>query len=397
MPSRYYCQHEYARLESVQATTGKTVLLTLGRLPVALDIARSFHASGWRVLIAEPWPMHLARTSRAVARSFRVTSPVKDRNRYLSELRTIIDDNDVSLVVPVSEESIYAAALADTFGSEVSVFCVPQARMLELHDKFRFVKMAERFGLRVPATWLGNDAASKAAARDHDIVVKPRHSCSGRNVSYHVAGSSFEADEHSVVQQRLRGPHYSSFLIARDGKVLATATYRAVVSDGSVAVCFERVADHASIDAWCEEFVQQSRHTGFISFDFIVDDNCGVAAIECNPRATSGIHFLRTEALAALILGEQTASRVHRKHDRLTESYSCFTLVLSALFSPKTFRNRLGALRSARDVTWLREDPWPYLFMMISSWRILKRTMFSKHTFAAAAVLDVEWQGPEED
>jgi predicted ATP-grasp superfamily ATP-dependent carboligase len=375
----------------------KTVLLTLGRLPVALDMARSFHASGWRVLIADPWPMHLARTSRAVARCFRVTSPVRNRERYLDELRTIVADNEVRLVVPVSEESPYVAALADPGGLDIDIFCMPQGHMLELHDKFRFIKLAERFGLRVPATWLGSDAGGKTAGRHYDVVVKPRHSCSGRGVSYHAAGSSFDADERSVVQQRLRGQHYSSFSVAREGKVLATATYRAIVIDGSVAVCFERVADQASVDAWCSEFVKQSGHTGFISFDFIADDDGNAAAIECNPRATSGIHFLRTEALASLILGESPAAPLHRAEQRLTESYSCFTAVLASLFSPQEFRSRFAALRSARDVTWDRSDPWPYLLMMVSSWRILALTLFSRHSFAAAAILDIEWQETAQD
>lgn len=126
---------------SVQDSAAKTVLLTLGRLPVALDIARSFHASGWRVLIADPWPMHLARMSRAVARCFRVTSPVEDSERYLAELRLIVADNEVSLVVPVSEESMHVATLADASDFDATVFCMPQAHMLALHDKFRFIEL----------------------------------------------------------------------------------------------------------------------------------------------------------------------------------------------------------------------------------------------------------------
>ncbi|MEN9755617.1 MAG: hypothetical protein RLZ07_1999, partial [Pseudomonadota bacterium] len=40
----------------------QSVLLTLGRLPKGLDIARSFHRAGWRVIIADPARDHLART-----------------------------------------------------------------------------------------------------------------------------------------------------------------------------------------------------------------------------------------------------------------------------------------------------------------------------------------------
>ena len=64
----------------------KTVLLTLGRLPKALDIARSFSSAGWRVVVAEPHRRHLAGASRSVARSIRVTAPAEDPAAYLRDL-----------------------------------------------------------------------------------------------------------------------------------------------------------------------------------------------------------------------------------------------------------------------------------------------------------------------
>ena len=51
------------------------LLLTLGRLPKALDVARGFADLGWRVVVAEPFKRHLAGASRAVAQSHRVTAP----------------------------------------------------------------------------------------------------------------------------------------------------------------------------------------------------------------------------------------------------------------------------------------------------------------------------------
>ena len=61
----------------------RTVLLTLGRLPKALELARALHAAGCRVVVAEPFRRHLTGASRQVARSVQVTSPVIDREAYL--------------------------------------------------------------------------------------------------------------------------------------------------------------------------------------------------------------------------------------------------------------------------------------------------------------------------
>jgi hypothetical protein len=65
--------------------TPGTVLITIGRLPKALDFARAFHARGWRVVVAEPFRRHLTGASRQVARSMQVTSPVRDSGPAVGE------------------------------------------------------------------------------------------------------------------------------------------------------------------------------------------------------------------------------------------------------------------------------------------------------------------------
>ena len=375
--------------------TSKTALLTLGRLPVALDIARSLHACGWRVVIAEPFSMHLARMSNSVARCFRVTSPVEDAGRYLGDIESIVADERVRLVIPVSEESMYVAALQGRLPDTVSLFSASQERMIDLHDKQQFVATARSCGLRVPRTALVGTAAADAIAASVDYVTKPRFSCSGRGVQFRAAGEPVAPGSGSVVQERIHGEQLSSFSIAREGRVIASTVYRGTVMDQSVAVSFERLVETPEIDRWIAEFVCRTGHTGFISFDFIVDPDAGPVAIECNPRATSGIHFLQPEAIAAALLDEQLPSRVHRVEPHLTESYSCFTATLAALFSRSGFRDRLRLLRDARDVTWTASDPWPFLLMMINTWRIVSLSLFKGYSFAAAAVLDIEWRVPD--
>ena len=162
--------------------------------------------------------------------------------------------------------------------------------------------------------------------------------------------------------------------------------------DGSVAVGFERITDAPDVDAWARAFVERSGHTGFIAFDFIVDDDGRAFAIECNPRATSGIHFIDRNALAAAILGEEATAVSHRPDSRLTESYSCFTRTLGSLFSGQEFLRNLRELRRARDVTWEGDDPWPFLLMMINTYRIVALALLRRQSFAAAAVSDIEWR-----
>ncbi|MEM7081571.1 MAG: ATP-grasp domain-containing protein [Pseudomonadota bacterium] len=387
-----------------------TVLLTLGRLPVALEIARSFAAIGWRVVVAEPFGLHLLRHSRSVSDSYQTPAPRHDPRAYRQALCDIIEREQVALVVPVSEETLHVAALAAQI--DCPLYCPPPAALLTLHDKLLFNKAAHAAGLSVPRSCALDSEQSAILATDA-CVVKPRLSCSGRGVVHYAPGELLsclpsphrtEDPEHpdqqtkvpsqlglpqdSLVQQAVEGQELSSLALARDGQVVANVVYRANVRSGSVAVVFERVA-HPAISQWVDAFVAHQRHTGFIGFDFIIDAQGVPYALECNPRANSGIHFFSGSALAKAILDSEQVNV--RAESVLQESYSTFTTVLGRLTNRDARREAFGWLRRARDVTWSRDDPWPFLLMTINTWPLIYRAIRHRQTFAEVAALDLEY------
>lgn len=374
----------------------KTVLLSLGRLPVALDLARGFAAAGWRVIVAEPFSMHLARMSNAVHRSLQVTAPGDDSDRYLDDMADIVTRFSVSLVLPVSEESMFVADLKSRLPG-VEIFCMPRKRMLELHDKFAFVELAKRHGLAVPDSSLAEDPRAMDISRNSAVVCKPRYSSAGRHIRFYTAGGAIPRDSGLLIQQKLEGDPVSSFSIVRDGQVLATSVYRGVVNDGSVAVCFARVHDLDDIETWVRQFAERTGHTGFLAFDFMRDDAGTWRAIECNPRATSGVHFLQQNRLPDLIAGSDGQSASFRRETLLTESWSCFTAVLMSVFSRSALRRNWRYLRQARDVSWSAADPKPFLLMMVNTHRIIWGALSRRQSFAQAAVMDIEWREPPAD
>ena len=125
----------------------RTVILTLGRLPKALDLARSFAANGWRVVVAEPFRRHLTGASRAVALSRQVTAPSVSRARYLDDLARVAREEGAELVVPVSEEAVHAAFVRDRLGEGVRLFAMPPETVVRLHDKHAFAMAADAMGL----------------------------------------------------------------------------------------------------------------------------------------------------------------------------------------------------------------------------------------------------------
>lgn len=377
-----------------------TVLLTLGRLPKALDLARGFAGAGCRVLVAEPFRRHLAGASRHVARSIQVPAPSAGKAAYLAALDGVIQDEGVDLVVPVSEETMHVAFLRDRLTGRARLFTMPPDQVLALHDKARFIVQGEACGVSVPQTHPLGTPAAAALAAERDVVVKPVFSCSGRGVRMLPRGAALpvaDPADPAIVQAFIPGQVHSSCSIAHGGRVLATVIYRGTVMQGTVAIAFQRVTAQPTITAWIETFVAAVGWSGFISFDFVVDAAGQAHGIECNPRATSGVHFWQPLDVAGAILdpdrfgGPAGATVRVRPEAELQQFYSCLTETQMALFRRDGFLGRLRRLATTRDVTWDRQDPMPFLTMPVTSWRIIAMSIARRTTFGEVATLDVGW------
>jgi len=366
-----------------------TVLLTLGRLPKALDLARSFARAGWRVVVAEPHRRHLTGASRSVARSHAVTAPATDQPGYLRDLVRIIAAEQVSLVVPVSEETLHVAQLAPLLPAGVRLLTMSPALVLRLHDKGGFAAHALALGLTVPESFALADPAAAQFAAGHDMIVKPLHSCSGRGVRRISRGTPLPSEADALAQRLVVGAEYSSCTLAHAGRVQGTVVYRGTLMAGSVAVGFERI-DHPAIEAWITRFVASVGWTGFIAFDFIVDAAGIPWGIECNPRTTSGLHFFAEADLAPAVLDPAHPLRF-RPERRLQQFWSCVTETQNAFGDWPRFRANLRHLFGTRDVTWAARDPLPLLTMPWTAWPIISAARAKGVPFGEVATLDVGW------
>jgi predicted ATP-grasp superfamily ATP-dependent carboligase len=370
-----------------------TVLLTLGRLPKALDLARGFARRGHRVIVAEPFRRHVTGASRHVARSYQVTAPAVSPDDYLRDLLAVVQRERVGLIVPVSEEILHASRLAPLLPPEVRMLAMPHDVLLELHDKRRFTEVCARLGVDAPQTAPSDDARAIDIAARGPYVVKPVFSCSGRGVRFQSRGAAIPADGgRAIVQAFVAGAVMSTFSFADRGRPIVTVVYRGAVMSGTVAVCFERVVSQPAIESWVSRFVERSGFSGFISFDFVVDADGRAWGIECNPRATSGLHFVRSDELARSILDPAAASPRLRGELLLQQLYPCLTETQRTMLHDRQhFGANLRALWSARDVTWDWSDPWPFVGMPLTSLPIIRESIRRGCTFGEVATLDVGW------
>ena len=376
-----------------------SVLLTLGRLPKALELARCLHAAGCRVCIADPFHWHLSKPSRSVARNFQVTAPNDDQAAYLNDLLTIIEREKIDLIIPVSEEALHVTLLEPGLPEHARLFSPSHEILMALHDKLTFIERARTAGLRVPETYRATDPRAERLAAEMDYVIKPALGCSG--IGLHLCRRGEPLDRAgrtngALVQKRIHGREVSSLTLAQEGRILGTVIYEGLVFSGTVATCFRRVDDAPTAESWISDFVEHLGYSGFIAFDFMVDEKGDAWPLECNPRLTSGIHFMDHADLAACVLGAPRGHPIRLKpQNAFQEGHTTLTQAYAAIFRAREFLRRLGCVFRTRDILWSWRDPLPFILMTPMSWEILRQVIFEGATFGEAATRDIEWLAGE--
>ncbi|CAG7642018.1 hypothetical protein PAESOLCIP111_04294 [Paenibacillus solanacearum] len=403
------------REASLPKARGCKVLITGGRAPAALELARLLAAAGCVVIAAESAAHHLCRTSRFVKRSFRVPPPADEPASFVAALEAIIREEKIDWLIPTCEELFVIASARDRLSSWCRVFTAPLGQLRRLHSKWQFIRHAEALGFAVPKTVLIPSAADwHEFARSGDLeemlaaggcVLKPEYSRSAAKVR--IARSREEAEAAKldprsfpwVAQQYIAGRGICTYSIAHRGRLTAHAAYAAQYQvNGGANVYFETLT-HPAVLAWVSRYTAMDRFHGQIAFDFIETEEGKLFPIECNPRTTSGIHLLagQPELLSALLRPEALHDKVVQPMpgNRAMLSLPMLAVGLTGRLPWDACPAWLAKWLRAADVTFRWSDPLPcleQLFMLLDMYR----TAAAQHlTLIEASTCDIEWNGGE--
>ncbi len=414
---------------------GLRVLITGGRAPCALDLARGFAARGAEVYAAECLEHPLCAASRAVKRTFRVPPPAQDPAGYAAALRDLVRSEQIGLLLPTCEEIFYISEYRGSFGPGCRVLAPPLETLRELHSKWAFIALCARLGFAVPETVrLGGGSEAKIVGEiprrrpgEPAYILKPEFSRFSAGVSKHEALDEARAEARraggSWVAQAFAGSEMlCTYGVAHEGRLLAHAAYRAPQTASGASVCFAPDADPAARE-WVARFVERTHFSGQLAFDFIRTDEGALLPIECNPRATSGVHLLlapQKEAAASdsnrmPSVSEPKPSLLDRPRPDLLDALAYPERVqaailadplrtpmlrlpmlssgLSQLYSPTKFARWLRDYRGAHDVLLRKGDPavLPQALRMMRELR--RRAVHLGLTMSEASVHDIGWNG----
>jgi hypothetical protein len=377
----------------------KTVLVTGARAPVALHWARLLHAAGHRVVLADSQRFPMSRPTRFKSAYLRLPPPRGNVAAYARAIETAVRDLRCDLVVPTCEEIFFLAAARDLHGAGIPLHAPPFAALAKVHDKHSFSRIAHGFGADPPATTLllDRDDVRPLIRDSRNLVFKPVWSRFAERVLIRPTAEALEklvptASDPWIAQEYLLGEELCCWALARQGKVVALQSYRPLYRAGAGAsLAFEPVENDA-IRSFVAGFAQSLDWTGQLSFDFRHDAAGRLSAIECNPRATSGLHFFApADGLAEALLDGTPATP--SLTGAMTLPLAMLIYGLRFAFRQRAVRKWLGDYRAMADLSRWPGDRslLPAQFLALAE--IAALALSKRITLKAAATADIEWNG----
>ena len=375
------------------------VLITGARAPVALHMARLLFAAGRQVHLADSLHHPLAAASRMRHAVHRLPPVATDPEGAAQALAHVITSERITCVIPTCEEVLWLGRIWQDHAMPAPLFAPDSARLEQVHHKARFIALCRDLGHVVPHTTLLHSPkdAARLAPEARQLVFKPVWSRFATQALIRPDPARLSRIQPSprrpwVAQEFIAGQELCAYAIAHAGRIAALSVYRGVIRAGAGAsVSFAPVED-AAVARFVTNFVAATGWTGQISFDLIRRDDGAVLPIECNPRATSGLHFFRDPAAFAGALAGGPAITPDVR-DPQGVRLALWVYGLPAVLRTGGVGRLRAALRGTGDVMDWPGDRLTIRDQLRSLAEFARIAVNHSISLQAASTRDIEWNG----
>ncbi|MFO0613253.1 MAG: hypothetical protein U0414_11715 [Polyangiaceae bacterium] len=388
----------------------RRILVTSSRMPAAIDEIRKLGRAGHAILSADTFAGAPGAHSRYVERALTVASPRYEPRAFVEDVKAIIEEQAIDLVVPCFEEALYLARVRDELPKRAR-YAFAEFEVLEvLHDKHRLTEVARALGVRAPEGIVvrSSEELAWAAHQFTDYFAKPVYSRGGVTAQTNKGPLAGARDPSMVtptdvdpwiVEEYVEGEDVCSFSVASRGRVTAHVTYvhpRQIENAGGMV--FESIDCPESLEI-TRRFVEWSSYEGQIAFDFRRSAR-GLHVIECNPRPTAGVHLMPGKTFVDALLSPRAGAPVVIPAG-VRAKYSLGLLRDMALHPSEAREDWRYLLSDAADPIVDPDDLMPALWQVLSSG--ITRTYRRRHGYArkrstdlmAAYFDDICWNGEQ--
>ncbi len=380
----------------------QNVLITGARAPVTLHLSRLFQKKGIKVFLADSISYPISKASNSVSKFFLLPSPKFKYKDFVQRVNHIINTCNIDLIIPTCEETFYLSMAKDAI--KCAVFTDNLSTLQLLHNKFEFITYANQKGLKTPFTITTDNPTRVQQAIKHlginHLVLKPIYSRFSDHILF-VSKQDVLTDNSQllhpgwIAQQHIEGSQFCSYSIAQKGKVLAHTVYKTEFTAGIGATVAFSHQHIPAIYTFVSTLVEKLGFTGQIAFDFIEDANGEFYPIECNPRATSGLHLFSEEIVDTIIGNIYEDSTVLTPLDNTKYAIKLALLIYGSSYwkSYKTYKKWNKTLFSHSDIVYDKQDKRPFYYQFYSMYKIWRASKKNQCSLLEQTTYDISWDG----
>jgi predicted ATP-grasp superfamily ATP-dependent carboligase len=366
----------FARPARGAAAQPKTILISGGKMTKSLQLARSFHRAGHRVISIESHKYWLTghRFSWAIDRFYTVPKPPAPD--YLDALLEIVQLEGVDIYIPVCSpvSSYYDAQAKQILSKHCEVMHFDPEMVQKLDDKSEFSAISAALGLAVPDAYRITQSQQildfDFSQHPQKYILKsiPYDSVRRLNLTQlpcqtpsetatFVAELPISERNPWIMQAFIPGQEYCTHSTVRNGQL----QLHCCCKSSAFQINYEMV-DRPEIEAWVSEFVSGLNLTGQVSFDFIQTDDGSLYAIECNPRTHSAITMFYNHPDVARAYLESDFP-VIKPLPSSRPTYWIYHEIWRLVTNPRQAGQRLKIIASGKDAIFDWFDPLPFLMV----------------------------------
>ena len=374
------------------------VLILGARAPACLEWARAFAEAGWTVSVGDSLSQPLSRFSCSVQHYVRLPEPRQDPAAWIETLATVIEIQHIDLLLPTCEEVFYLAYGLERLAPLCRVLTSDFDLLNRLHHKGHFAAMTDGWPLAAPETRLLTDRQALLALSDETElwVFKPAYSRFASQTLIRPSAQQLNNVQPTqvapwVAQRFIEGREFCSFSILIDGVLRAHSCYRPRYRVGRGSGIYFQPIVLEPVRRFIELFGQKTGYSGQVGFDFIEDGEGRFHVLECNPRATSGVHLFDNQR-------QLLVSSLSHPPESVLEPTSESRMIALAMLLIAAPQRALSApfwldYVAARDVIVQKGDFWPLIAQGASLVEIIGRAVSRRCGLLAASTVDIEWNG----
>lgn len=373
------------------------ILLSGARSPVVLEWIEIF--KNHEIILLDFSPFALCFHSHKNLKKLILPSPKLDFYHFKNEIFKLFLEMD--FVIANCEEIFYFAMARDDFlrhfpNSKIQFFFCESKLLFNLHNKYQFFSfLPQTTNICFPKTKIIQNKFELTKIKNLDAyILKPVFSRFGAKVIREIGKKDIENLELNslypyVLQEKLKGLNLCNYGIFHQGKLLVHSLYiPKYLINNSAGSYFTPIKDEnllkISFD-FMVKFGEMHNLNGQFAFDFILQNNC-LHVLECNPRATSGLHLV-----AKNIKFEKDFQTINTKISNPNYRIGISLFVFFSLKSLKEgkFLKLLKDYQNAKDIL----DKIPIKASFISLFGLFYTAFKHKIKLSDASTFDIEFNG----